>query len=350
MLVAATFFSTQLSQLKKRWHFENKLEAKHVGPVSWKKEEFQETAPGEIGPVLKSNCDYAGHMVVFDWSTGEVVWKSKWKPVIVVPAGFCFADDAIYVNDSESAGLYEIDIQKDFGAVTRRISHPYFNDLHSLERTKRGFLVTSSGTDSILEISPEGELLYEWWSVDHGYSMTPSGQARESGRGLDHRGMFYHTRFHSTHVNSATIRDEQERFILALLFHQGMLVEIDRSLPVAEQRPRVVLDKLVRPHALERTPLGWLFCNSLGKELILLGFDLKERRRIPYDGQWIQDCTMLSSGNIVLGDVNEHRIVELEGPNWKVSRTIEYDPEWRLAELNEIPAVYAQNMPAGVYA
>ena len=348
MLVAASFFSTQLSQLKKRWHFESKLEAKHVGPVSWRKEEFQELAPGEIAPVLKSNYDHAGHMVIFDWETGEIIWKSEWSPVIVVPAGFCFADNALYINDSESAGLFEVDIQKDFGTISRRISHPYFNDLHSLERTRRGFLVTSSGVDSILEIGPDGELLFEWWAIDHGYAMTPSGQPRESGRGLDHRPMFYHTRFHATHVNSATIRDEDERFVLALLFHQGLLIEIDRALPVAEQKPRIILDKLVRPHALERTSMGWLFCNSLSKELVVLDFDLTERKRIPYDGKWIQDCTMLSNGNIVLGDVDDHRIVELEGPTWKPCRTIEYDPEWRLAELNEIPAVYARNVPRGV--
>ncbi len=348
MLVAASFFSTQLSQLKKRWHFENKLEAKHVGPVSWRKEEFQEPGPGEIGPSLKSNCDFAGHMVIFDWETGEVVWKSEWNPVIVVPAGYCFADGVLYINDSESAALFQVDIHKEFGKITRRLSHPYFNDLHSLERTKRGLLVTCSGTDAILEIGLDGELLYEWWATEHGYVTTPSGQPRESGRGLDHRAMFYHTRFHSTHVNSATLRDEEERFILALLFHQGMLVEIDRALPAEQQKPRMVLDKLVRPHALERTPLGWLFCNSLGKELVLLDFDLQVSRRIPCEGKWIQDCTMLSNGNIVVGDVDEHRIVELEGPNWKVARTIEYDPEWRLAELNEIPAVYAESVPRGV--
>jgi hypothetical protein len=171
--------------------------------------------------------------------------------------------------------------------------------------------------------------------------------ARQSGRGIDHRGTYYHTRFHATHVNSAVVQDEDERFILVLLFQQGILVQLDRRFPHAGQ-PRLILGELGRPHGLERTPRGWLFCNTLGHELILLDFDLRTCERIPYKGSWLQDCTMLSNGNIILADVDAHRIVELASPTWTVARAVDCDPEWRLAELNEVPVTYARMIEANL--
>jgi hypothetical protein len=54
-----------------------------------------------------------------------------------------------------------------------------------------------------------------------------------------------------------------------------------------------MLDGLARPHSLEKIPEGWIFCNSVSKELVLIDDDLKVISKIPYDGGWIQDCTRL---------------------------------------------------------
>ena len=103
------------------------------------------------------------------------------------------------------------------------------NDLHGLERTSRGLLVVCSGTDAIIELDLHGHLLYEWWAADHGFTAGPARIQREAGHGHEHRDKFYHTRYQSTHVNTAVFQDRTERFILALLFHQGQLVRIDRA-------------------------------------------------------------------------------------------------------------------------
>jgi hypothetical protein len=341
MLVAATFFSTHLSDLHKRWRIENSSNAP-PRQLTWRKTDFRLPGANELGPSLQGTHDYAGLMVIYDWNRGQVLWQSAWAPTVIVPAGFCFSDQAIYLADSESASLFRIEVSGEFGRISSRVSHPYFNDLHSVQRTKRGFLVSCSGNDSIVEIDPKGNLLFEWWAAEHGYTLTPAGVPRESGRGIDHRSTYYHTRFHATHVNSAVIQDEDEQLILALLFQQGVVVQIDRRLPEPDQSPRIIVDQLVRPHGLERTRTGWLFCNTLGKELIALHPDLTVSERIPYDGIWIQDCTMLSNGNILLADVDQHCIVELSGPKWNPVKTIYCDPEWRLAELNEVPLEYAK--------
>src|SRR5204863_4871320 len=96
-----------------------------------------------------------------------------------------------------------------------------------------------------------GRTLYEWWAGDHGFTVAPEGFERESGRGAEHRDRFYHTRFHTTHLNFARYRDPEDRRLLVLLWQQGALVEIDTALPPAAQEPRLILDGLYRPHHLK---------------------------------------------------------------------------------------------------
>jgi hypothetical protein len=58
-------------------------------------------------------------------------------------------------------------------------------------------------------------------------------------------------------VNCATVRDpEEERFILCLLFHQGILIQIDRSLPPEQQTGQVILEGLARPHVSKKFQAG----------------------------------------------------------------------------------------------
>ncbi len=354
MLLAATVYTTQMAKLQARWKLEAGLPAvkgQKVNssmtsssgqvnvPLTWTKEDYQLLADGELGPSILGTPDYAGTFVVYDWATHNIIWQSRWGNMLVTPAGYCFADGYLYMNDLEGANIFQIDIENEPGKLLKRISHPYLNDLHSLERTKRGLLTTCSGTDLIIELDLHGNLLWEWWAADHGYTITPSGESRTSGRNQEHRNQYYHTRYQTTHLNCATIRDPgQERFVLCLLFHQGTLIEIDRSLPPEKQEPVIHLEGLARPHSLEKFPGGWIFCNSLSKELVLIDDDLKITDRIPYDGGWIQDCTRLPNGNIVLNDVDNHVLVEFAGSPYQIIRTTPYDANWRMGELVVVPA------------
>jgi hypothetical protein len=354
MLLAASVYTTQNERLRARWKLEGGLPpvpgqkvttsltsgtAQSTTPLTWMKEEYRFLPPEHLGPTMDAPSDYAGTFVVYDWDSRNIVWQSDWGNVLGNPAGYCFADGVIYMNDFEAGNIFRIGIEPQPGTLLQRISHPYFNDLHSLERTRRGLLATCSGTDLIVEVDLNGNILWEWWAAEHGYQITPSGEPRSSGRGGEHRNRYYHTRYQSTHVNCATVRDpEEERFILCLLFHQGTLLQIDRSKPAAEQAGELILDGLARPHSLEKTPEGWILCNSLSKELLLLDDDLKVTGNIPYDGGWIQDCTRLPNGNIVLNDVDKNVLVELEAPSGReISRT-NYPGTWRMGELVVVPS------------
>jgi len=364
MLVAANIYTLQMKRLLERWKLEgvkkagsdddaptpgHQLAAGAAAaqpqiPLSWTKPGYRFLSDDELGPAVLGDTSFGGMMVVYDWPSGDIVWRQTWGNMLVTPSGFCFADGAMFVNDLEGANILKVDVDTAPGRLLARISHHYFNDLHSLERTKRGFLVTCSGTDLILEIDARGQLLYEWWAAEHGYTTTPSGESRSSGRGDEHRNRYYHTRYHTTHLNDATFRDDDERYLLALLFHQGQLIEIDRSLPPEKQSARILLDGLRFPHGLERIPGGWLFANTAAKELVLLDDAMQVRKRIAYDGGWIQDCTRLSNGHIVLNDVDNHRLVEFAPPRWKIARVVPYDVNWRMGELLEVPEPYATSL------
>lgn len=354
MLLAATVYTTQMAKLQARWKLEGGLPpvpgqkvnsamtsatAPVEVPLTWMKEEYRLIPEGELGPSILGNPDYAGTFVIYDWDTREIIWQSNWGNMLVTPAGYCFADGCLYMNDLEGANIFQIDLEKEPGRLLKRISHPYLNDLHSLERTKRGLLATCSGTDLIIELDLDGNSLWEWWAAEHGYTMTPSGKTRGSGRNMEHRNQYYHTRFQTTHLNCATVGDPRgdERLILCLLFHQGVLIEIDRSLPAEKQDGVVRLEGLARPHSLEKFPGGWIFCNSLSKELVLIDDDLKITDRIAYDGGWIQDCTRLPNGNIVLNDVDNHVLIEFAGTPYEAVKTTSYDSNWRMGELVVVP-------------
>ncbi|HEX5235070.1 MAG TPA: hypothetical protein VFW25_07050 [Silvibacterium sp.] len=355
MLLAASVYTTQNERLRARWKLEGGLPPvpgqkvttsltsgaaqQPTVPLTWLKEEYRFCAPEDLGPTMVGESDYSGIFVAYDWDRRAIVWQSDWGNLLGNPAGYCFADGVIYMNDFEAGNIFRIQVEPTPGKLLQRISHPYFNDLHSLERTKRGLLAACSGTDLVVEVDLTGKILWEWWAAEHGYTVTPSGETRPIGRGNEHRNRYYHTRYQATHVNCATVRDPgSERFILCLLFHQGVLIEIDRSLGPEEQSGKVILEGLARPHSLEKIPGGgWIFCNSLSKELVLLDDDLKITGNIPYDGGWIQDCTRLPNGNIVLNDVDNTVLIEFAPPDWKIVSRTEYCGTWRMGELVVVP-------------
>lgn len=367
MLLAASVYTTQNERLRARWKLEGGLPpvpgqkvvtsltsgaSQQAVPLTWMKEEYRFLPNDDLGPTMDAPSDYAGTFVVYDWDRRAMIWQSDWGNILANPAGYCFADGILYMNDFEAGNMFRIALEPEPGKLLQRISHPYFNDLHSLERTRRGLLAAACGTDLVIEVDLNGNPLWEWWAAEHGYSVTPSGEPRQSGRGGEHRNRYYHTRYQATHVNCATVRDPRdERFILCLLFHQGTLIQIDRSLPLEQQHGDILLEGLARPHSLEKIPGGWIFCNSLSKELVLLDDDLKVTGNVPYDGGWIQDCTRLPNGNIVLNDVDNTVLVEFAPPDWTIVSRTSYPGTWRMGELAVVPAEHesafrrAQNLP-----
>jgi hypothetical protein len=104
--------------------------------------------------------------------------------------------------------------------------------------------VASTGLDLLLEFSRDGEILWNWWATDHGFELTPTGCRRELDKSADHRTIQYGTLNQTTHINSAA--ELPDGRFLASLFHQGMVIAIDRE--SGEWQP--VLEGLDHPHAV----------------------------------------------------------------------------------------------------
>ncbi|MFL5701506.1 MAG: hypothetical protein ACJ8AG_01605, partial [Ktedonobacteraceae bacterium] len=97
-------------------------------------------------------------------------------------AGMVTSDKGVFVTSF--SGIHEVD--PDSGNVQHNIvSSPLFNALHSISRTQRGYLVASTGLDLIVEFNRNGEILWQWWATDHGFTLTPTGLPRYIDKAAD---------------------------------------------------------------------------------------------------------------------------------------------------------------------
>jgi len=213
-------------------------------------------------------------------------------------------------------------------------SYPWFNDLHSLRPSGQGVLVAASGTDSITEVGPAGELRWRWWGTENGFTTDSFGAPRELSQLDDHRMFVYDTWLQATHVNSAL--PFGPGIVLATLFHQGALIAIERQSGYA----RILLAGLARPHALRHGP-GMLTvadtANGTGIAGKVVGTERPGDCRFEIDYRivvrtgWLQDWHALDRGIFLAVDGEQPAVVFLTGSG-EVIRRDEFDPDWYLYE------------------
>lgn len=98
--------------------------------------------------------------------TSSVLFKSGWVEA-----------DRLYVCTSTEVLIYQVPELRQIGYI----SLPFFNDLHHVRPTPRGTLaVVVTGLDMVCEITPEGELIQSWSTIE--------GQTKpEFSPGVDYR-------------------------------------------------------------------------------------------------------------------------------------------------------------------
>lgn len=324
-LLAISFHSTRLRVIRSRWQAE-----KREKPNETDAETFAKSAAG----VQESEQYSGGTFIVFDWEKNQVVWQID----VDTAAGFCWHDGRLFLNRLRAGEILVLD---GHGHELQRISHKCLNDLHTIVPTSRGFLLTSTGTDSIIEIDCQGNVLYEWCALDHGYQYLPFEQkkiARVLDRSLDQRYMTYPTNGHTTHVNSARFTDSHEDVILATLFHQGTVIAIDRK----SGHARTLVNDLSRPHDIR--PLaqqGWLLSNTGQNQTLILNDQWEITHRIMQDFDWVQCSAPLADGSIVIGDTNHHRLVRAFPADQRPHEVRLFPTEWRIFLIEEVPEAYA---------
>jgi hypothetical protein len=303
--------STKHSMLKKHWS------------TSEQKKQQTECPLTVLGSMQKPKEDQGGLLALLD-ENGQMRAGAE----LSMPAGIAVTDDGFMV-----ASIYDVHkVATNLSAVKETVSLPAFNMLHSLSRSKRGYLVASTGLDSILEFTAEGELLWDWWATEHGFEQTPTGEPRVVDKAVDHRGIKYGTLAQTTHVNS--VSELPDGTILATLFHQGMVIAIDRETGSWQS----VLEGLDHPHSVRILNEEYITVadTARGRGLLvkIKGLQGKIEVEVPIDTTWLQDCSY---------DYHHDRWLLVDGKNSRlVLRTgtagerplgqIDLNPEWRLYE------------------
>jgi hypothetical protein len=247
-----------------------------------------------------------------------------------MPAGMAHSDEGFKVASS-----YDIHtVNADLTAVHQEpVSLPVFNMLHSLSRSRRGYLVASTGVDAILEFTSKGDLLWDWWATEHGFMQTPNGDTRLLDKTMDHRGIKYGTLAQTTHVNS--VAELSDGTILATLFHQGMVIAIDRE--TGDWVP--VMNGLDHPHSVRIINENYFTVADTGRGRALL-IKLEGRRgmidtEIWADTSWLQDSFYdYQHDRWLLVDGKNSRVTVLTGAaGEKELGHVDLNPEWRLYEV-----------------
>lgn len=315
MRIAVSFLCTDFEKLKEHWH-SNSSSKIHTGTnIGMGNVKANEKG---IEPFL------GGKIIILDWEKQMVIWDMD----IDAAGGFFIEGDILSINNMRLHYISIIDMEHK--KELNRIMNPIFNCLHSLEKTKNGCLLSSTGTDLVVEVDQNGESVFEWWAVDHGYNKLPNGKSRTLPKNINHNEYVYPTLSQTTHVNSAV--DYDEHYILSTLFHQGQLVKIDRR----TGRHEVLLRGLTCPHGVKRYCKGWVISNTKANEILMLNENFECVKVIQGEYEWIQDNCPITNGNILVADANHHRVVEIDPTTNIIKQEYKFSGSWRIYQVSMI--------------
>jgi len=199
----------------------------------------------------------------------------------------------------------------DQGEIDLVIKHPLFSQMRSLRRTKNGLLVTSSGIDAILEVNLQGEIIWDWFATEQGYSTRYGGGEREIDRNFDHRTLCYSGKLQTTHLNSAIVDPYDTNKILTILFYQGKVISIDRKTLKLEY----VIENLQGAHHIRPHSKGYMLSNSRKGETHIYDRNFQLLETISgtsklFPVKWVQDSIEQPSGSHLIADCNTFNLRE----------------------------------------
>ncbi len=309
MKMVLSFISVEQSILRQGWA---------------KAKEDRNRPPQVLGRLEKPPEKKDGLVCIID-ETGSISKSIK----IWMPTGILVAE--MYLLVASPWSIHKVDL--DLSDVDRDVfSMRWFNGLHSIARTRSGFLVTSTGLDLLLEFDQAGQVLWSWWALEHGLNRTPMGLQRYINRSADQRGFFYSTTTHTTHINSAVELANGD--ILASLFHQGMVIYIERK--SGQWEP--LLENLNHPHFVRlQSEDTFTVADSAHGRALLVKMPLSKNayieREINLDTEWLADCFYDKERGIWwLLDAHNSHVVMFSEESKKYSHLV-FNPEWRLYSL-----------------
>lgn len=265
-----------------------------------------------------------GKVQVIDWATRTVTHSAD----IVLATGFTQLGDEIVVCGYDSLQFRDRELN-----LLRTVSHRLFCNLHSVAEHPLGLIVAASSIDALLLVTPSGEVSTYWNALEHGYDELPGGRRRRLDPAADHRGVFYLTTEQATHINGTTYWPARET-VLATLFHQGHLVEIDSA-----GRTRVLLDDLAAPHSprIRNDGLVYLADSRRGRIVEYDGASGHVRYVSPNEPcPWLQTVSWLPDEGLYLAADSTNGRAMLVRPDGAVVDQYGFHQDWRLHEARPL--------------
>jgi len=306
-LIVASFFVTNpgaMKRLRGRWA-ERDLEHK-----------MSNSRGGTSDPV--NSKTFGGSVCLFDPQRLSAGLLAEIE--CPVATGMLYEKDekCIYVGSDKTIKRIE------GGKITSSFGNNLFSDIHGLSLSLDGnILVVSTGIDGIIEIDPISQsIVWDWLATENGYDKNPEGKKRIINRELDYRQIETSTPEHTTHINSCL--EYKPGKILATLFHQGCLIEIDKG----SKKTRKILDGLKCPHAIRKRNDGFIISDTLGNRVLLLDENLKIKKVLTGNYYWIQDTIELQDGKFLIEDSNNGKFVKVDSSGY-IDECLEIDKDAR---------------------
>lgn len=276
-----------------------------------------------------------GLLALIDWDAREVVWARAFDSA----SGACFTDDSLLIASMVGNRIFVLD--RTFQPHLH-LTNPLFNDLHTVHRSNKGFIVASSGTDAIIEFSSEGYSSWTWLGTDHGFIYLPDGGTHIIDPRFDYSMSPPLTTAQTTHINSAA---EHNGMVLATLFVQGTLIAINKATGTF----RRVVNGMNRPHAIRKRPDGWLVCDSGANRVVLLRHSFAIEAILEDGFDWPQDavCVGANGENVIVLDANNSRLVELNIAAHRTVAELVFPSTWKGFSVEVVPDGWIQSVREG---
>ena len=242
--------------------------------------------------------------------------------------------------------------------ILKEYRHSFFAFLHSLsyDHVSRKFLVVSSGYDCLIEMDLEGNLCWEWYAWENGFSPTLEGvylcrspieaeRLQAEGKAVMHidpkKYMEYGlmTSQRSNHPNSGCYHPSNNNLVLVTLGHSGEVLVINKK---NGSWKSVVSGLKAMPHGIQPYLNGWIVTNTLMGEFWLLdaNFNLTEKlitRNLSGkpqelgENEWLQATYPVGEGCFMALDANRGLLhIDLGMKKYKVYSS---DGSWCIHHL-----------------
>lgn len=325
-LIIVSFFVTNpvtLSKLKAQWALRNAEHTTVLGRITKDIEILQDE-------------DFGGTIALINPMQLETGFLAE----LPVPSAFglCVrkSENSLYVTSNTILTKIK------GGQCIRTFDNSLFNDLHTCASSLAGnLLVVSTGVDAVLEVDfDDASLVYwDWIAPEHGYKTAASGGTRYIDRNFNYQSLVTTTPEHTTHINTA-INDQQNR-VLATLFHQGEIIEID----IPSKSSRVVLSGLKAPHNIRRRNHGFMVSDTRANRVLLLdeAFGIESEIKCGFD--WVQDALELADYSAyVVADSNNDRIMLLDSSGNQMAALHWAKASRKVAALENITVAQAKDI------